>query len=177
MGKSDRDIIWDKIYEVYYDTYWVEIFSGLVISFWKFTDDFTKVLVALTASGSAITGWALWENQGFKETWIGLAGFAAVLSITHAALGVSSKVKNWTEINRKFTELRIKLETYQDMMELDQDFDINTFKDFHLNAKEFYGKEYSMIDTDFIFAKRLKIKSQKELNTRLNLNSKDNEKR
>ncbi len=65
-----RDIIWDKVFEVFYDSYYYEMLSNKLISKWLAIDEITKVLVAITTSGSAIAGWALWNKEGFQYIWI-----------------------------------------------------------------------------------------------------------
>lgn len=170
MTFDSRDVIWDKIFDVYYDSYWVELLSNNIIEVWQRTDDITKVLVALTVSGSAVSGWALWNQPGFKYIWAILAGFAAVLSITHAALGVAGKIKDWTEIKRKFTSLRIELESCRDLMEINPDFSITDYENQYKEFKKRFGEMYPSINNDFLLTKKRQIKCQKELNLRLDLN-------
>lgn len=169
MNFDPRDVIWEKIFDVYYDSYWVEILSDDVIGFWQRTDDITKVLVALTVSSSAISGWALWNQPGFKYVWAILAGISAVLSITHAALGVAGKVRDWTETKRQFTSLRLDVESIRDLMEINPDFSIEDFKNQHKEFKKRYGELYPRIQSDIILTKNRKVKCQNDLNVRLEL--------
>ncbi|WP_282079588.1 hypothetical protein [Aquimarina algiphila] len=169
MDFDSRDVIWEKIFEVYYDSYWMEIVSDNVIRFWQKTDDITKVLVALTASGSAVSGWTLWNQQGVKYIWAILAGISAVLSITHAALGVAGKVRDWTEIKRQFTTLRIELESTRDLMEINPDFSIEDFENHYKKYKKRYGELFSSVQNDIILSQERKVKCQDELNIRLGL--------
>ena len=169
MSFDSRDVIWDKIFEVYYDSYWVEILSDKVIGIWQKTDDITKLIVALTTSGSAVSGWALWNEPGFKCIWIIFAGISAILSITHASLGVAGKVKDWTETKRQFTTLRIELEICRDLMEINPDFSIQDFEKHYKKKKKKYGEMYPSINNDILLSKRWKVKSQNELNAKLNL--------
>lgn len=169
MNFDSRDIIWNKIFAVYYDSYWVEVLSEKVIEIWQRTDDVTKVIVALTASGSAVSGWALWDQPGFKYIWVILAGTSAVLSITHAALGVAGKVRDWTEIKRQFTSLRIEMELCRDLMEIDPEFSIDDFEAKYKDYKKRYGELYPNINNDIILTKKRKIRAQRELNIRLGI--------
>jgi hypothetical protein len=164
MSFDPRDVIWEKIFDVYYDSYWVEILSDNIIGFWQKTDDITKVLVALTVSG-----WTLWNQPGFKYIWAILAGISAVLSITHAALGVAGKVRDWTEIKRQFTTLRLELESSRDLMEINPNFSIEDFENQYKAYKKRYGELYSSIQNDIILSKSRKVKCQNNLNIRLEL--------
>ncbi len=169
MSFDKRDVIWEKIFDVYYDSYWVELLSDNAIRFWKNTDDITKVLVAITVSSSAVSGWALWNQPGFKYVWAILAGISSVLSITHAALGVTGKVRDWTEIKRQFTSLRLELESSRDLMEIDPDFSIEEFENKYKAFKKRYGELYPSIQNDIIVTKKRKVKCQNDLNIRLEL--------
>ncbi len=169
MSFDKRDVIWEKIYDVYYDSYWVELLSDNVIRFWKNTDDITKVFVAITVSSSAVSGWALWNQPGFKYVWAILAGVSAILSIAHAALGVTGKVKDWTEINRQFTSLRLDLESSRDLMEINPDFPIECFENQYIAFEKRYGELYPSIQNDIIVTKKRKVKCQNDLNIRLEL--------
>jgi len=169
MGFDQRDIIWNKSFEVYYDTYWVEVLSGKVIGIWQKVDDITKVLVALTTSGSGVSGWALWDTESFKYIWIILAGISAVLSITSAALGVAGKLKDWTEIKRQFTTLRIEIESNRNLMEINPDFPIQEYENQFKEFKKRYGEMYPSIPLDILKTKKLENKSQDELNSKLGI--------
>jgi len=169
MPVDSRDKIWDKIFDVYYDSYWVEILSDNAIGFWQKTDDITKVLVALTVSGSALSGWALWNQPGFKYIWAIMAGIASVLSITHATLGVAGKLKDWIELKRNFTSLRLELESCRDLMEIDPHFSIDEYENHYKDFKKRFGELYPWMRSDIIITKQRKVKCQIELNKRLGL--------
>lgn len=167
MENTKRDIIWDKIFDVYYDSYWVEILSEKLINIWQKVDDTNKVLVALTASGSVVSGWALWENPTFKYIWIILAGFAALLSIIHASLGVANRIKDWTEIKRQFALLRIDLEMQRAKMEMNYEFNENEFEDIYVTTMKKYAEQYANLRNDILKSKRLQVNAQNELNKRI----------
>jgi hypothetical protein len=71
-----RDRLWEAVFETYYDAYYEEILSGDLIDRWQSFDEFAKIVIALTASGSAVSGWALWTQPGFRAVWAVLAGLA-----------------------------------------------------------------------------------------------------
>ena len=79
MTFDPRDELWNASYETYYDAYYGEITADKVTTRWLKFDNFTKILVSLTASGSAISGWVLWNDPNFKYIWFALAGFGAFL--------------------------------------------------------------------------------------------------
>lgn len=139
MWHDPRDELWNGVFDTYYDAYYNEVLADKLISRWQYFDEITKVLVALTASGSAIAGWTLWSKPGFEFVWVLMAGAAAVLSIIHAALSVADRLKDAGEVRRAFACLRIDIETFRYRMRIDPEFGIDEF------TKEFeeYRRRYS----------------------------------
>ena len=128
---DNRDMIWDKIFEVFYDSYYYELLSNKIIGIWITIDEITKVLVAITTSSSAIAGWALWNKEGWQYIWLFLAGLGALLSIIHATLNVTQRIKEWTENKRNLSSLRIECETNRGEMAMNADFDTELHKQFY----------------------------------------------
>lgn len=122
MIEDPRDELWNAAFRAYYDSYYEELVAAAMISRWEPLDDLTKVLVALTASGSAVTGWVLWQHPGFRTAWAVLAGCAAVLSILSGALRVSSRVKDWGDVWRKLAPVRVDFEALRDRMRVNSNF-------------------------------------------------------
>lgn len=138
MSHDPRDAIWNKTFETYYESYFYELVADKLVDRWQLTDDVTKVLVAITASGSAISGWALWQDPGVKWLWAIVAGIGAVLAIVHAALGVPNRIKDWEDIKRSFVSLRVNLETFRHRMEIDPNFPVDGFtNDYAIFRKQF----------------------------------------
>ena len=107
MVEDTRDKLWELVFETFYDSYYEEIVADKLVYRWQLFDQISKVLIALTASGSAVSGWALWNQPAFRNIWVTLAGLGAVLSIIHAALSVSSRLKEWRDVKTSFVVLRI----------------------------------------------------------------------
>ncbi len=138
-----------------------------IINRWQIVDELTKVLVALTASGSALSGWALWSNPQFKIIWVVLAGLGAILAIFHSTLGVPGRLKDWGECKRWFAMLRIDLETFRHRMTFNPEFSVNDFTDDFVEYRRRYGEGIQRIKNDILWTKSLEIKAQAELNERL----------
>jgi len=171
MSHDPRDVIWNKSFETYYQAYFYEELADRLIDRWMTTDEATKVLVALTATGSAVSGWALWQEPTWKLTWLLLAGVATVVSIVHAALAVPGKVKNWEDFKRAAVNLRIRTETFRHRMEIDPAFDIASFtNEYELSRKEF-GELIQRQRNDILKTHALRLKTQLELNRKLNVTS------
>ena len=165
MDKRDR--LWEKSFETYYDCYFEELAAENLVRRWLFLDDITKALVALTASGSAVSGWALWSNEEFKLIWVGLAGLGAFLSILHASLNVQSRVKEWEDLKKLFTSLRINIETFRHNIEIDPQFCIETFMgDYNFHRLE-YSALMARLRGDIARTKRFEESMQDKLNIKI----------
>jgi hypothetical protein len=162
-----REGIWEASFDTYYDALFEEYVADGLITRWSRMDDITKILVTTTASTSAIAGWALWNQEGFRTGWVILSGIAALLSIIVTSLGVSNRIKTHAENKRRFVGLRVDLETFRMKMRRDPDFDIPNF------AKEFddYRRRYSdsvqLLSNDTLRTNRFDKKMQQQVNTRL----------
>ena len=167
-AKSDpRDIIWERAFDTYYESFFYELVSDRVVNRWQITDDITKVLVALTASGSAISGWILWQDPNLKFVWASLAGFGSVLSIVHASLGVPSRLKDWQEISSSFTSLRIEMETFRHTMEFDPNFDIADATKKYEDCRKRFGEFLQRQKNDILHTEKLRLRAQEDLDSKL----------
>jgi hypothetical protein len=167
MAIDSRDELWKAIWRAYYDAYFGELLSSKLISRWQIADDVSKVLVALTASSSAVAGWALWQRPEFKDIWTALASFSALLAIVHVALSVPRRVKDWGESWNAFLSLRIDLETLRERIRLDPDFDVRILTDELLTCRKRYSEAKAREPHDFLLSPALEKKTQDELNIRL----------
>src|SRR5882672_4865855 len=127
VDSDTRDRIWEEVFQTYYESYYQEILVHDLINRWQFLDDAAKCTVALTASGSAISGWALWMQPGGRWLWGLLAGVGAVLAILQVSLGVAARISYWSGVRQYFAALRIDLETFQSRMRIDQVFPIGQY--------------------------------------------------
>lgn len=144
MDKGDRDKLWESAWNAYYDAYYHEILISILAGRWELFDTICKILIAATASGSAIAGWQLWGQEGFKQVWVTIAAIASVLSIVHAAMQVQQRLERNTKLAANFTNLRIEIETFQDQMAIFPEFDIASFNKTFLQLKSKL-KTYSLI--------------------------------
>ena len=167
MAVDQRGVMWEKSFDTYYQCYFEELVADSLVYRWLILDDVTKVLVALTASGSAIAGWSLWSSDDFKWLWALLAGFGALLSVIHASLGVPSRVKQWEGLKRTFAKLRIEIETFRQRMAINPNFELDAFvKEYSLYRKR-YGEAMQQLQGDIVRTRRFEEKIQDNLNEQI----------
>jgi hypothetical protein len=94
-----------------------------VVTRWQKIDLTVAILVAITASGSAIAGWSLWSEPGWKSLWVMIAGGTALISAVHGAAAIPTRIKEQEEIRRKFSGLRTGLQTFRQELKLGVDGD------------------------------------------------------
>lgn len=167
MAVDPRDQIWEATYETYYAAFYEELVSDSLINRWQWLDEITKVLVALTASGSAISGWALWNQPEFRYLWAFLAGLSAILAIAHTALDVPGRLRDHGDTRRFFSGLRIDLETFRYRMKVNAEFPVEQFTGELVEYRRRFGEGNNQLRSDILLTNDLREKCQSELNQRL----------
>lgn len=167
MTNDPRDALWEAAYRAYYDVYYSELLATTLVRRWQVLDDVTRVLVALTTSASAVAGWALWKEEGFRVIWSVLAGSGAVLAIVHATLSVPRRVKDWLDAETRARTLRIDLETVREKMRINPQFDIKAIEKSVMACRDKYRDMSRVPLHDLLLNSRLENKVQDALNARL----------
>ncbi len=167
MDADPRDELWQVSFETYYDAYFQELVADGLINDWQRVDEITRLLVALTASGSAVSGWALWTEPHFRLAWVFLAGAAAVLAIVHATLGVSGRLKDQGELKRRFSGLRTDLETFRYRMRVNRDFPLADFSAEFAEFRRRYSDAVQLLKNDLLETRAFDTRCQGVLNERL----------
>lgn len=162
-----RDTLWEQSFEVYYDAYFEEILSQVLVHRWSIVDMAVKVLVMLTASGSAVAGWALWHEVEYRTIWAILSGSAAVLAIVHAALSVPSLLQEHVRSNKEFFLLRNEIEIFRNGLNLNPDFDLESATNKLEALKRKYGELSALIPNDFLATNRVSHNAQDALDEKI----------
>ncbi len=162
-----RDEIWNSTFDTYYESYYGEVVAQRLARRWQLIDQVTKVLIAITASGSAVAGWTLWSEEGFKTLWVIIAGVVALLAIIHSAMSVADRLKDAGDVSHSFAALRIEVETFRYRMRIDPEFPIEDFTGELVEYRRRYGECVQRIKDDIFRTKRLKLKAQDAVDERL----------
>ena len=155
--------LWRSAFNTYCDSLLEEQIADKLIRRWSFMDEITKVLVAVTASGSAITGWVIWSHPGAKVLWGILAGSAALLSILHSTLGVPGRIKAHAEDQQRFASLRADLETFRDRMRFQPHNDITAFEKEFLDLKKRFSDSVKVLTNDTFRTTNLDKSTHREI--------------
>jgi len=163
MNTTSRDQLWVSSFDTYYQCYFEELVADALLYRWCLLDDITKWVVAITASGSAIAGWSLWKTEG-KIAWLVIAGVSALFAITHSALGVPNRVRNWEDSKKSFATLRLDLETLRQEMAMNANFDFDEYNSRYLELRRRYTEQMSRVSPDTIRTRKLESSMQDLLN-------------
>jgi len=162
-----RDELWGASFETFYYCAYGEAIADKLIDRWQTIDEVTRVLVAITASSSAVSGWALWQKPQFQTPWLVISGVAAVLAIVHATLGVPGRIKDHAEDKRRFLGLRDELATFRYEMKIEPNFDLAEFSQRFLDFRKRYSDADQLVKNDAILTNKMAKQTQAELNHRL----------
>lgn len=168
MAIDERNQLWQAVWDGYYDACYQEIICDNIIQRWHVADEVAKVIIALTASGSAIAGWALWQHDGYRSAWAVFAGFGAVLAIVHSALAVSAKVTLWSDLKRDFVDINLEFDILKKKMEINPQFDVTSFTSEFIELKRRYSMATQKMPNDLLKTRKLEFAAQDELNEALN---------
>jgi hypothetical protein len=111
------------------------------LTWWTRFDDFSRVAIAVSASTSAIAGWALWKEPTFKTAWAVIAGFGVLVAIIHTALGVTYRLRDLSDCRNKLLRLRLDMQTYRMRMVIDPEFSTAQFEAELLRFRERWANE------------------------------------
>ncbi|WP_034298008.1 hypothetical protein [Herbaspirillum sp. RV1423] len=167
MAIDPRTEIWNAAFETKYDAYFSELVEETLMKNWLKLDHASRVLAGLTATGSAITGWALWKDPSLTWLWPILTGISAALSILTECLGVKGKLRESSNSMRAFSSLRIELETFAYRMKIDPQFSVTSFQKELLAFRDRYTQECKRTKDDILRTNSMQVKCQKNLDQRL----------
>jgi uncharacterized membrane protein len=171
MTNGNRDQLWNASWETYYDAYFYEIALSKVVDRWKLFDVITKIIVAITATGSAVAGWSLWSQGTSKEVWAFIAGTAAVLSIIHAVVQAQSILETNADLRASFSANRVSLESFRQQLAIFPDFAVKKMIIDYKSHRNIYEGLVSKFSGDILLSKKLRLASQEELNIKLGVSN------
>lgn len=167
LDDYQRGQLWKVSIETFYKAYYAESLTNSLIKSWERWDTIAKCVIAITATSSAVAGWALWNLPKFRIAWSIFAGAAAVCAILHPTLKVPDRLRNLINAEQRLKGLRINLETFRHKMQLDPNFAIAEFKDEFLRYRKQYSEDFQRLKNDIFLTRRRKTKVQEEVNVEL----------
>jgi hypothetical protein len=149
-------------FATFYDAYFQELSSQELVGKWQVVDIFTAFLIAVTASSSAVAGWALWAIPAGRVGWAAIAGVATVASIIHGIMGVPRQVKEQEDFRRRFSVIRVDGETY--LQQVDAGLDEERARSGLEELRKRLALATADVSPSIIFTRRFRCKIQEQLN-------------
>ena len=156
-----------SLFSLYCNSRLQECGADALVNRWQRVDELTKVLVALTATGSAVSGWALWQQGSFRAAWAVLAGLTAALAIVHTALGVAARVADWGRLKQYFVNLRLDLESFATRTAIGEGLSSDEWRRQLMVYRERYKQGLELVRNDFLYTSRLGKKITRRLASQL----------
>jgi hypothetical protein len=170
LSESDKETwnqLWTNLHQSHYSAFFDELYAESNVRSWRAFDTISRLLQLLSASGSAIAGWALWKQEGYRDLWFFLAGAAAIIALIHSVLNVTEKVKEDTLVFSEFKKLRLELERLKSKMQMKISDSLSDYKKEYFAILERFGTASALKRPDsllsFLFGKRSE-RIQAELN-------------
>lgn len=167
LDDYQRNQLWRVSVETFYKVYYAESLTNSLIKSWERWDIIAKCVIAITATSSAVSGWALWNLPKFRIAWSIFAGLGAVCAILYPTLKVPDRLKDLISVSQYLKGLRINLETFRYKMEVNPNFAIEEFNDEFLRYRDQYSEGSKRLKNDILLTKRRRTKVQEELNAEL----------
>ena len=166
MPKNQNCEIWQHTIETYYCVYYEEVAAEILINYWQLLDEFSKIIIAITASGSAISGWTLWNKPEYRISWLVIAGLGSLLAIIHSTLSVSNRIENWNDTKKYFSSLRLDIEKFLSKITITNE---STYKEYS-NIRDRYKEGMQKKKNDILWTNFLEKKAQKNLDLKIENN-------
>ena len=164
-ASDPRDILWEESFRVFYDAYYEQLLAEKLLRKWHWADLWSRLLVAVTASGSAIAAWAVWGLAGFNIVWAVVAGVAALFSVVHSVLNVSSRLKELSESRAAFLLIRTGAEAIRRRMRMNPKFTVAKFTTAIERLGKMYAEAESKLAVDVFRTRRLEFRVQDEVDS------------
>ena len=154
---------WKQSYETFYKVAFQEALSAALADRWLRADTVINILVAVTASSSAIAGWALWQQPGGNRIWLIIAGLVSILSIIHGGIQVPTRLKEQEDYRRQLSRLRVDLETFRQKLELGLGT-VELFEKSYTELRSRYADLIYRAPSDIANTHRFRVKIQTQVN-------------
>jgi hypothetical protein len=165
MTLEERENYWKLSFESYYESYFQELASEALLARWDRIDVVTAFLIAFTASGSAIAGWTMWNEPGWRALWVLIAAIASVFSVVHGVMRVAARIREQEELRGSFSQLRTEFETFRHFLRLSNTDSSERVRSRYEKLRENLGGLRRRSRPDIAYTTRLRQRVQNNLNS------------
>lgn len=164
MANDPRDAIWNEAHLLAYNARYTGEVEKTLLARWTWLDSVTKIAVAISAGGGALTGLALWQNSDYTFLWPLFTSISTLLAVISKQLFVAEKIKRHATTATCMSALAISVESLILRMKVNPEFSIAEFEKKLLTFRDKYGSEYSKLPHDLLLTEKVRTRVQQRLN-------------
>jgi|GEM_PF-734335 hypothetical protein len=164
ISDDEWNLLWTETHNTLYETYYEEFQLEALLERWERLSTVSRFVLTITAPGSAIAGWALWNMAGFKYIWVVIAGLGAICVALEATLHMNERIKEQTILLTEFRSLRTDIKTFEAQMNIKALPEVKNYKDAFLVIRERFSKASSKLRNDLWLTQHVKDIAQSRLN-------------
>jgi len=164
MAIDPRDAIWNETYHLLYNTRYTEELETALLARWTWLDSVTKIAVAVSSGGAALTGLVFWKNSDYTFLWPVFTSVSALLAIVSNELSVAKRIKAHASSVSRLAALRSDIRSLIIRMKVNADFSVAEFEEKLLTLRDQYKVGSDEFPYDLLLTERLRQNTQKRLN-------------
>src|SRR5476649_2650274 len=124
MAIDPRDAIWNEAHQLLYNTSYTEELEAALLARWTWLDSVTKIAVAISSGGAALTGLVFWKNADYTFLWPLFTSGSALLAIVSKQLSVAENIKDHATSAVELSALTVDIGTFVVRMKVNSNFQI-----------------------------------------------------
>jgi len=164
MAIDPRDAIWNETHNLLYNVSYTEALETALLGRWTWLDSVTKIAVATSSGGAALTGLVFWKNSDYTFLWPLFTSISALLAIVSKELSVAKRIKVHAASVSSLSVLRTDIQSLIFRMKVNAEFSIADFEEKLLTLRDRYKVESDEFPYDLLLTERLRQDTQKRLN-------------
>jgi hypothetical protein len=153
-----------RVGRLMYDSYMQELISEALVDFWSRFEAVSSLLIAVTATGSTVAGWAVWKTGSGIIVWGAFSGIASLLAVISGTLQIPTRIKSQNELGMALWDIGQRAEAlYEKVRALDNK---EIEKQLTILDRE-YREAMKKTHRDMIMTRKWRARLQKLLNERM----------
>jgi hypothetical protein len=169
MTIDPRDVIWDEAQELLYHVSYAEALVTALLARWMWLDTISKIVVAISSAGAALTGLVFWKNSDYTFLWPMFTSASTLLAIISSQLDVADKLRRHSTSTAELSKLSMEIGSLIVRMKINDCFSVEEFVELLLELRGKYGSETSRFLHDVLLTRRLRNDAQIMTNQKLDI--------
>ncbi|MRW86425.1 hypothetical protein GJ698_20330 [Pseudoduganella sp. FT26W] len=169
MAIDPRDVIWDEAQDLLYHVSYAETLITALLARWVWLDTISKIVVAISSGGAALTGLVFWKNSDYTFLWPMFTSASTLLAIISSQLDVAEKLKRHSSSTAELRNLGMEIGSMIVRMKINSGFPVAEFEEQLLELRRKYGSETAKFLHDLLLTRHLRSDAQVMTNQKLDI--------